>query len=121
LIIAFGANQLLFESHSNKEVMLSADFDISFCTAAVPTHTHTHTHAHYVSESKRYSRQFSSSLLSEQSSSSSHLHMVGIHLMLLHWNCPSSHSVSVPVSVPENNSEENYICSSTQTTQTCNH
>jgi len=47
LIIAFGANQLLFESHSNKEVMLWADFDISFCTAAPPhTHTHTHTHAH---------------------------------------------------------------------------
>lgn len=58
--------------------------------------------------SKRYSRQFSSSLLSEQSSSSSHLHMVGMHLLLLHWNCPSSHSVSVPVSVPENDSEENY-------------
>lgn len=37
-------------------------------------------------------RQFSSSLLSEQSSSSSHLHRVGIHLLLLHWNCPSSHS-----------------------------
>lgn len=37
-------------------------------------------------------RQFSSSLLSEQSSSSSHLQMVGIHLLLLHWNCPSSHS-----------------------------
>lgn len=83
--------------------------------------SHTHTHV-CVSESKRYSRQFSSSLLSEQSSSSSHLHMVGIHLMLLHWNCPSSHSVSVPVSVPENDSEENYSrCSSTQTNITCNH
>lgn len=58
--------------------------------------------------SERYSRQFSSSLLSEQSSSSSHLHMVGIHLLLLHWNCPSSHSVSAPVSAPVNNGEENY-------------
>lgn len=43
-----------------------------------------------------YLRQFSSSLLSEQSSSSSHLQGVGMHLPFLHWNWPVSHSVLVP-------------------------
>lgn len=46
-----------------------------------------------------YLRQFSSSLLSGQSSSPSHLHTIGTHAPLLHWNCPVSHSdcVWVPV------------------------
>lgn len=46
-----------------------------------------------------YLRQFSSSLLSEQSSSSSHLHRVGMQRPFLHWNCPVSHSdfVLVPM------------------------
>lgn len=44
-----------------------------------------------------YLRQFSSSLLSEQSSSSSHLHRVGMHRPFLHWNCPVSHSDSLSV------------------------
>lgn len=56
-----------------------------------------------VSQHKRlctgYLRQFSSSLLSGQSSSPSHLHTIGTHAPLLHWNCPVSHSdcVWVPV------------------------
>lgn len=43
-----------------------------------------------------HSRQCSSSLLSEQSSSSSHRHGVGIHLPFLHRNCPVSQAVSLP-------------------------
>lgn len=43
-----------------------------------------------------YSRQSASSLLSEQSSSSSHFQMAGMHRSFRHWNWFSSHSLTAP-------------------------
>lgn len=43
-----------------------------------------------------HSRQSASSLLSEQSSSSSHFQMAGMHRSFRHWNWSSSHSLTAP-------------------------
>lgn len=67
----------------------SLAFALRFNNSSYAWNTHSFF---FVSHWFEHLRQFSSSLLSEQSSSSSHLQMVGIHLLLLHWNCPSSHS-----------------------------
>lgn len=44
----------------------------------------------------RHSRQSASSLLSEQSSSSSHFQMAGMQRSFRHWNWSSSHSLTPP-------------------------
>lgn len=73
---------------------------VHMMTAIFKIHRAVHHHVHVPGlQTWGYLRQFSSSLLSEQSSSSSHLHRVGMHRPFLHWNCPVSHSDSVWVPV----------------------